>query len=197
MRILHKFDDLSQGGFFSNFGGFVFEHAQFIERRADDRVTGFLFNRQRLARQHGFIDGTAAFDHHTVHSDLLAWLGNHHITHTDIVHGYFGLHTITDDTCGLGTQTHQLLDGFRGASLGAGFEELAQLDERDDDRRRFVIDMSHQPTEGDRQGVEECSGGAHRNEHVHVRRLIADRFERANIILPAHIELHRQSQCQH
>src|SRR5687767_14848883 len=57
--------------------------------------------------------------------------------------------------------------------------------------------MSCQPSEGDWQGIQECRGRTHGNQHIHVRRPIAQGFERAYVILPPHIELDRQGKRQH
>jgi hypothetical protein len=158
---------------------------------------GFFSTGQRFARQHGFVHRTATIDHHTVHRNLLARPDEDNIPDADIVHGHLRLHPVTDDAGGLRAESHQFLDRLRGATLGARFEEFPEFDERDDDRGGLEINMPAQQAERDRQGVEIGGRGTHCDQHVHVGGFVAQRLERAHIVLPADVELHGRGKRQH
>ena len=112
-------------------------------------------------------------------------------------HGHFRFESSPNDARSLGAQSHQFFDRFGGASFCARFQKFSKFDERDDDRGRLVVDVSHQQAKGDRERVEERGGGTHHDQHVHVGGFVAQGFERADVILPAHVELNGERKHEH
>ena len=65
----------------------------------------------------------------------------HDVTGCEFRCGDFDDPAIAADPCGAWLQAHQTLDRLRGAALGFRFEIPAEQDQRDDDRRRFVVNI--------------------------------------------------------
>ena len=155
LRVFHQFDDLRQRGLLADFGRLELQHAQFVQGRADDRVAGLLLEGQRLPRQHGLVHRAPALDDDPVHGNLLAGFNEDHVADAHIVHGHLNFKSRANDDGRFGAQSHQFLDRLGGASLGAGFEIFAEPDQRDDHRRRLVIDVAFEPAKCDGQGIQE------------------------------------------
>ncbi len=59
-----------------------------VDRAADHLGAWFLLDRQGFAGHHGFIDGAAPFDDHTVHRHAIARANSEAIADPDLLHRY-------------------------------------------------------------------------------------------------------------
>ena len=106
------------------------EAAAAVERAADERGAGRLLDRQRLAGDHGFVDGTGALDHLAVDGHPVAWADAQEVAgmdgiERDLLVAAVGAHPAR----GLGGEAQQRLDGAAGALAGAQLQDLAEQDQ--------------------------------------------------------------------
>ena len=79
----------------------------------------------------------------------------------------------------VGSKTHELSNRLAGLALRSDLEQLAELDKRDDERGGLEVDVlaethaSDAEREGHDNGVGERNGRSQRDQHVHVRRSVA------------------------
>jgi len=194
LGILHQLNNLRKHGIAANFGCFKHQPAVFVQGGAINRGAGALFHRQGLAGEHGFIYTGTAFQHAAVHRDFLARAHHNHIANQHLVSRNFRFHLAADDGGFLGLQKEQLADGFAGAAFGAGFQELAQAHQRDNDRGSFKIAVPGHRAEQHKNGIEIRRGGAQRHQHVHICGFVAQGFVTVLVIAGADIKLHRRGQ---
>ena len=96
---------------------------------------------QRLARQHRFVDGAAAFDHDAVHRHLLARTHARQIADVQMRQRYIRLAAIGfDAACGLRRQAEQRPNRRRSLRARLQLEDLPEQRQRNDDRGRLELD---------------------------------------------------------
>jgi len=153
----------------------------------------------RLAGDHRLVDEAAALGHFAIDRHSLAgaylnevaqdYLGDRNVHRAALAH----------DMRHLGLQPDQALDGFGGATLGAGLEKAPQQDQRDDDGRCLVVDVhrtgwQQAGSEGGDQRIAECGSGADGDQRVHVRRQAYQGGETLLIETPAGNDQYQQRQ---
>ena len=134
-------DDLGQHRRFAHRRGAKGEGTGLVDRATGHGAANRLFHRQRLARDHAFVDPTGPFGHFTVdrhpftgaHRDQIgrANLGNRHLDNSPVC----------KDSRRFGLQADQTLDRLRGSPLGPRLQHAAKQDQRHDDGCRLVIDV--------------------------------------------------------
>ena len=87
-------------------------------------------DRDRLARNHGFVDRRAALDHDTIDRDLVAGPDTQPVADFDVFKRNFFLgSTLADDTGSLGGEVEQCPDCTAGAFARAKLHELSEENE--------------------------------------------------------------------
>src|SRR5699024_10744730 len=107
---LHHFNDGLKRGLFTDFGRRHFDCTILIYSRTDDIALNFLFNRNGLTCNHGFIHGSAAFDDRTVYREFLPRLNNQTVAFNDIFRRNHLFDAVTDHPCLLRLQIQQFFD---------------------------------------------------------------------------------------
>ncbi len=172
---LDHLDDLGQHGLSADLPRLEAEGARGVQRAARDLDASGLLDRDRLARQHGFIDEGGAVRDHAVDRHPLAGAHHDHVADLDRIDGHVLLDAVAHHAGGLGLQRHQTTDRLTRAPLGPRLDPAPDQDQGDDHRRRLEIDVGRafrQPLR--RKGRHRREGpGRRRAQHdegVHVRR---------------------------
>ena len=117
------------------------EPAGAVDGAAGHAVAGFLFHRQRLAGDHGFIHGGGARLDNPVHRHARAGPDAQPVAGLHRGEGNLRLSgTVEADGGGRG-EVEQRLDRARSAGAGAEFQHLADQHEHDDDGGRLEIEI--------------------------------------------------------
>ncbi len=199
---LHHADDLGQDAILADALGRDGQQPLPIERRADDGIAGGLVHWQALAGDHALVHRRTPLDDAAVHRDLLARPHAQHVAGHDFGHGYVQLYAIAHDAGRLRLQADELLDRLARPPLGPRLQQLAGNDEGDDDGRGLEVEVVAQGHAAG--GLEQQHGHAikigHRrtesHQHVHVGAAVAQALERAGVVVPTDVELHRRGQQQ-
>ena len=186
MRLLHQLDDLRERSVGADLGGGVAEAAAFVDRRADHRVAGDLLHRHRLARQHRLIDLRAAFGNQAIDRDLVTRLDHDGFAHQHRRGGHLGLGAAAQHGGHRRSQVHQRPDRLRRAGARSHFQPVAEQDEDQKHRCRFIEDFAVVEERG--ADAEEVAGadGKH-DQRGHVRDFVACRSPSSQQEGPARI----------
>ncbi|MNV32874.1 hypothetical protein D3C71_1242240 [compost metagenome] len=175
LRLLHHADDLGDQRIGTHLGCTEGEGAIAVHRAADNLGTRRLGDRDRLASDHRFIDIRRTAENQPIDRHFLAGANDDHIAGAHILQRHIDGFTIAQHAGGLRLQADKPLYRLAGAAFGARFEESAEKDERDDNRRRLIIDIGRATRQD--FGQEGChhrkspgGGGAQYDERIHVRR---------------------------
>ena len=128
--VFHHIDDLTKGGVIAHARCLASDHAVLIERGGADVTADGFVNRQAFARQRGFVDSAFTGKDGAVHGDALARSDDEDIADANVFRGDDFFFAVTQNTRRLGGKVHQAFDGVGGFALAAGFERLADGDER-------------------------------------------------------------------
>src|SRR5690606_38155176 len=135
-------DDLRQHGVAADLVGAEAERAGAVDRAAGDGIALPFSDRGRLAGNHRLVDMRGAVDHRAVDRAALARTDYDDIADHDIPGRNIDRAAVTLDAGGPGLQAGELFDRRARPAAGAGLEQPAEEDQRDDDRRRLVIDVA-------------------------------------------------------
>ena len=130
-----------------------------------------------------------------VHRDPFPRPDDDLIAHGHVGQGQVHFTAVFNDGGGLGPQPGQLSDGLAGPALGGRFQEFAELDQGDDDRRCFKIDMvAEGRKEQHRQGIAIGHRRSHGHQDVHVGAFVPQAVPAAAVEIPSGVELDRRGQ---
>ena len=156
LRLGNHLDDLRQQGFRTNSFCFHYKRAGPVYSRAHDAIAGFLFDRNRFAGDHRFIDRARAFRNHAVHRNLLAGTNTQTIALFDLIERNVVLAAVLCNSprCFRG-QAQQRFNRRAGRAARFQFEHLTEQNQRGDDGCGFEIDrhISHPVTKGRRKNL--------------------------------------------
>ena len=175
LRLLNHADDLRNQRIGTHLGSAEGEGTVPVDRAADDFGACHLGHRHRFARDHRFIHIGGTIKHQTVNGHLLAGANHDHIAGHNILQRHVNRFTIAQHAGRLGLQANEPLYRLAGAALGARFQKTAEQDQRDDNRRRLIIDIGRASRQdlGHKGGDHRKSpggGGAQHDKRIHVRR---------------------------
>src|SRR5438093_34970 len=187
LGVLDEFDDLVQGRVRTDARGPDSDQTGAVDRRADYGISDLLLDRDRFSRDHRFVNRRESAHNHPVDCDPLSRSHDEEIVNLDELDRDLFLLSIPNDPCRPWGQVHQLADRVARLSLRNLLEVLAEEDEADDHRGGVVVRPLVR--EADAEDGEEChhcavgprSGGADRNEDIHVRTAVANRVEEAAV----------------
>ena len=114
-----------------------------IDRAAGDVVTGLLADRQAFAGDQRLVHFGRAFDDFAIDRDAFARPHDDLIANLDRTDRHLRVHALTPKPRGFRPQCIQRANRFSGLALGARLHPFAQQHQRDDDRRRFKIQVRH------------------------------------------------------
>ncbi len=140
---------------------------------ANHLAAGRFSDGDRFAGDHRFIDIAVAIDHFAVHGDTLARPHLDDVAGDNVRNVHLLNPSVAAHACRFGLQADQAFDGFGRPSLGAGLQEAAEQNERDDDCRSFEVDVDR-PRRKERrrecgdERIEIGCHGADGDQRVHV-----------------------------
>ena len=143
LRLAHHFDDARQQRVRAHVLGFHDECARAVHRPARGLAARRFFHRNRLARDHRFIDEARPFHDHAVHGNAfarpdaqqVAWM---HVVERHVLFRSVGL----DAPRSLRRQLEQSLDRAAGLAARAQLQHLAQQHQADDHGRGLKVHAS-------------------------------------------------------
>src|SRR5262249_31591338 len=101
---------------------------------------GRFLDRNGLARDHGFVDGTLAFENLTIDRYLLARAHTDSVSNRDLLDGNILLDSLClNDTCRFRSKAEQRLDGTGCPAARSKFENLAKQYKRGDNGRGLEV----------------------------------------------------------
>ena len=143
-RAIYQLDDLSERGFFAHFLRFHGEVPARTYRCTGDGIAGTLIRRDALARNRRLVDTRLPFADHAIGGNRLTCTHFQHIPRHQPGDVHLLEAPIVAETMGsLGSQIHQTRHRVGRAPLCAGFEVLAQGDERQDHSRTLEVQVHH------------------------------------------------------
>ena len=117
----------------------------------------------------------------------------------NILDGNWGFDAVFEHRRGLGAQADELFDGGAGAAFGARFQQLAQGNQRQDDRGGFevvgladLVAEARDNAQKDDQTVDISGQRTHGHQHIHIGAAVAQGFKRAADVLAAEHDDHRR-----
>ncbi len=142
LRLGHHADDLRKQGVRAHLLRTHHEGAGAVDRGADQPVAPGLFNRDRFARDHGFVHAALTLDHRAVHRYLLSGTHAQPVAGPDLLQGYvLFFAAVADDACALRRKAEEEPDRRVGARARPQLEHLAQENQGRDHRGRLKIDV--------------------------------------------------------
>ncbi len=142
-------------------------------------MSRFLDDRQRLAREHRFVDGALSLDDKAIGRNLLPWTDAQAVAQPDVRDRLVKLLAIANDARRSRCEVEELADRGPGTAPRPKLENLTEQDEDGDDDRSIEVglDRSVQLETGREQLRRQGRGGteepgradAHRDEREHVR----------------------------
>ena len=106
---------------------------------------GILFDGNRFAGDHRFVDGAAAFEDDAIDGNFFSGADAQFVSRFDLVEGNVFLCTSSRPAvikrAVFGLRSEQRADGGAGAAAGAEFHHLAEQDERGDGGGGFEVDV--------------------------------------------------------
>ena len=178
-----------------------------VHRGTDQFVALALGHRQRLTREHRFVNSTAALDYDAIDWHFLSGAHAQLIAFVYVRQRHVLFRTVRIDTaCGLGRQTEQRLDRGRGLRACLQFQDLAKQSQRDDRSGGLEIHR-HAPIhdKGSREdlrrhggddAVDESHPSAQADQRPHVGAAVDHRLRAAFVKRQAGPQRHWQGQPQ-
>ena len=177
-----------------------------IHRPPRDAVPGSLFDGNRFAGHHGFVNCTCALQDHTIHRYFFTRPHSQAVARLDAVeHHLFFLTVVMKQERSLGRKLEEGLQRTTGAASGTEFEHLTQQHEGGNGCGRFKIhwDITRGQAERirkqlrDERGketVQICRACADRSQRKHIETAVRDGSPAALKERPASPKHHRSSQ---
>ncbi len=199
LRFLDDADNLCERRIFAHASGTEAEGAVLVHRAAHDLVAHLLFHRQAFAGQHRFVHRGSAVLDDAVHGNAFAGTHRDEVARRHVLDGNVLLHAVADDPGRAGLQTDQFLDGRRRPAFRPGFQQLAEQNQRDNDGRRFKVEVMNAEAVAPEQHDDAVKIRGRRAQHHqsrHVGRAVAQVVPGVTIKLAAGEKLHRRGQSQ-
>ena len=127
-----EFDNLADGRIGADAAGCNVDETRLIYRSRCDFVADLFFNRNTFAGNSGFIDAGRAFRNDAVSRDAFTGADDDFIADDKVFDGDDRFDAVAQDRRLFRCQVHEFFNGGAGLAFGAGFEELADVDEGDD-----------------------------------------------------------------
>ena len=201
LRLLNQADDLGEHRLVADLRRLEDESAGGVDRGPDHGIALALRNGNAFARYHALVDRALAFGNDASHRDLLARAHDDEIANTNLFHWHVHVLAIAADARRAGLERHELLNGGRRPRFRPHLDQPAEKDQRDDHRRRLVVDprlhsLPLQPSaeERGREAVKECRTRADPDEGVHVSGAVLQRVVRPLEEPPAAVDEDRSRQ---
>ena len=183
LGLRHKIYDLREHRFAANTLGLHHNPARCVHRATRNFHTDDFLHRQRLAREHGFINGCAALHDFAVHGNFFARSHAQEVAGMHVIKRHILVARGRYAAGGLGRQTEQCLNRAAGALAGAEFEHLTEKHQHGDDGGGLEVNSWLASVAGG-------SGERLRPEHCHraegVSGADTQRDEREHIEAPIH-----------
>ena len=180
LRFCNHLHDLRQQSLSTNSFRFHQKRAGPVYGGANDAIAGFLFDRNRFAGDHRFIDRARAFRNHAVHRNLLAGTNTQTIALFDLIERNVVLAAVLCNSprC-FWRQAQQRFNRRASRAARFQFEHLTEQNQRGDDGCGFEIDrhISHRVTKGRRKNLRHERG----NHAVNVSHSYAEPDEREHV----------------
>ncbi len=162
---------------------------------ADDRVVFEFADGQTLAGEHGLVHVGATGKHRPVHGDFVAFVD------LELVAGHDFFDFDGDDragghdfTGGFDLQAGEFADGRGGLFHRSFFQKVAEQDEGDDTGASLEKDVIVVALRRTDDAVNERRRASHENQHVHVRRPVAQSAEAGAAEMEKSDGIHRQAE---
>ena len=190
MRGCDHLNDLGEHGFRSDFLCAHHQSAAGVHRRSNHLVAGALADGNRLAGQHGLVNGAAALDHQAIDRHFLAGADTQPVADMDMRQRYVFLSAIRiDAACRFWRQLEQGFYCRRSLGARLEFEYLAQQGQRNDNGSRLEIHAyathgheggrEHARGDGRHHAVNKRGAGAQPDQGPHVRAAMNHRLRSA------------------
>ena len=170
------------------------QQALCIDRTTCHAVAHEFADRQALTGNQGFVNLACTFDDDAVDRNARAGPNDHHIANGYPRDRQFDICPILANNREFRAQGIERLNGCRGLLFGPGLQPLAQQHQRDDDRRRFKIQVRRAVVgvfEHQVQTQAEPRGCAERHQQVHIAGTSAQGFPARPVKACTQPELHR------
>ena len=206
LRLGNHLHDLRQQSFRTNSFCFHYKRAGPVYCGAHDPIAGFLFDLNRFAGDHRFIDRARAFRNHAVHRNLLAGTNPQTIALFDLIESNVVLAAVLCNSprC-FWRQAQQRFNRRAGRAARFQFEHLTEQDQRGDYGCGFEIDrhISRRVMKRRRKNLRYERGNhavnvshsyAEADQREHVEAAIQNRLPTAHEERPTTPEYHGRSQ---
>ncbi len=160
-----------------------------------------LFHRDRLARDHRFVDEARSLDDDAIDGQALPRAHQDKVVDHDILDRDLRFLAVTQDSSCLCLQLDELLDRLGGAALGDRLEQTPKQDQGDDHARCLEVtlgrtrgkDLRRQERE---HRIEIGRAGAEHHQAAHARTEMAHLGPALPVEAPAGVELDRRGEQQ-
>ncbi len=176
VRLAHQLDDARQHARFTQRRRAIAEAAGGVDGAADHLRTHAFFDWHRLTRQHRLINVRRSGHDLAVDRNLFARPHHDEIGAVNLGDRGFDFDSVADDVRRRGLQRDQFSQCARGLPARASFQRPPTDDERQNEDRRFVVDIGRDPACGEEirrecygGGIDHGRSGADRYQRVHIR----------------------------
>ncbi|EAQ12573.1 hypothetical protein RB2654_14845 [Rhodobacterales bacterium HTCC2654] len=173
LRLFDHADDLGERGVGPDARGGDPQRPVGVHGAARHTVARPLFDRNRLAGDHAFIDVAFARQDFAIGRDRLAGTGDDDVAGSHLGGRDFPCLAVPLDPCGPGGEVHERADRLARPTLGTCLHPASEEDQSDDDRGAFEIHV--------RRACRENTGGKGRQGGIGKRRRRADRNQRVHV----------------
>ena len=206
LRLTHRAHDLREQGVATDAGCADDERSGTVHRSARDLAAGMFLDGDRLAREHGLIDGALALDDLAIHRQLFAGPHAQSFPDVDVLNRNIRFRAIGLDTSSsLGCQAEQRPNRARGRLTRTQLQHLTEQHERHDDARGLEIKRQSPAVTPKGRGqrarkqlgdhAEQVSGaGAERDQGEHIEAAVCDGLHTAHEERPASPQNDRRGQ---
>ncbi len=146
-----------------------------------DKVVGTLADRQALAGDHALVDTGCPVDDDAVDRDRFAWSNAQEVADPHLADLDVSLRAVAEDPSGSRREADQAADRIRGMQSGAGLEEAAEEDQRDDRGSGVEVERWTGLPPPKAGGLEEVREDD-RRDRVRIGRRRTDRDERVHVL---------------
>ena len=200
--VLHQTDNLRERRILTDARRLHLQPSGFAHRAARNTVPHLLLHRHALSGEGRLIHRGGAFQNAAVYRDGSAGLHDEDIARLHLLERNLLLLAVAQKHRRLGRQIHQPGDGVGRAALGAGLQQLADCDQREDGagglkiqihgimvhERQIAVAQSPANVIDGENAVCHGGTGADGNERIHGGRTLRQRFETGDIKFPVDIQ---------
>ena len=142
------------------------ERPRAVDRASSDLCAGFLFDRNRFASDHRFIDRRSAFEDSSVHRNTFAGPDTQPLADADFAQWHVSFRTVSlDPSSGLGREAQQISNRAACSTARTQLQHLTEQYEDHNDGCGLEVhgDLAHDP-----EGIREHSRGERCDDAVDV-----------------------------